>query len=146
MTEMWMVRAGENAFLIDVFKENGLVAIGWGLGDLKNKLKKDIEDLANGKYPNKTKNQKSAIVSQEYRFCREIKQNDYVLSYDSSTRKYILGKIKSDYYYPDIISRNLDDDDYSDVRDVEWLGEIPRDNLNVSTKKYFGSHFNIVQH
>ena len=83
--------------------------IGWGLGDLKDKSKKDIEELVNEKYPNKTKNQKSTIVSQEYKFCKDIKKDEYVLSYNPSTRNYLLGKIKSDYYFSDIISKNLDE-------------------------------------
>ena len=35
MTNMWMVRAGENSFLIEDFKNNNIVAIGWDLGDLR---------------------------------------------------------------------------------------------------------------
>lgn len=136
---MWMVRAGKDAFLIDDFKEKNVVAIGWGLGSLKDKSKKDIEDLVDKQYPNKSKNQKSIIVSQEYRFCRDIKKDDYVLSYNPSTRKYLLGKITSDYYFSDIISKDLDDDDYSDVRDIQWFGEIPRDKLSVSTKNTLGA-------
>ena len=31
------------------------------------------------------------------------------------------------------------DDDYSDVRGVEWLDEIPEDKLNVSTKNILGA-------
>lgn len=139
MTNMWMVRAGKNAFLIDEFKQNELVAIGWGLGDLKDKSKKDIEDLVNKNYPNKTKNQKAIIASQEYRFLRDIKKDDYVLSYNPSTRKYLLGKFSSDYIYSDIISKDFDNDDYSDVRKVEWLGDISRDKLKVETKNTLGA-------
>lgn len=29
MTKMWMVRAGEGAFLIDRFRKENKVAIGW---------------------------------------------------------------------------------------------------------------------
>ena len=38
---MWMVRAGEGAFLIDDFKRKNYVAIGWNeLDDLWNKTKR----------------------------------------------------------------------------------------------------------
>lgn len=33
---MWMVRAGEAGFLIDRFRKENKVAIGWGIGDLSN--------------------------------------------------------------------------------------------------------------
>ena len=139
MTNMWMVRAGKNAFLIDEFKENNIVAIGWGLGNLKDKSKEEIEELVYEKYPNKTKNQNTIIVAQEYKFLKDIKKGDYVLSYNPGTRNYLLGKITSNYYFSDIISKTLDDDDYSDVRNVKWLDDIPRDKLNISTKNTLGA-------
>lgn len=37
MPDMWMVRAGENAYLIDAFKKLNVVAIGWEVGDLSGK-------------------------------------------------------------------------------------------------------------
>ena len=34
---MWMVRAGENAYLFDDFKNKNIIAIGWNdIGDLSN--------------------------------------------------------------------------------------------------------------
>ena len=50
-----------------------------------------------------------------------------------------MGKITSDYIFSDIISKNLDEGDFSDVRHVEWLGEISRDKLKVSTKNTLGA-------
>ena len=139
LTDMWMVRAGKDAFLIDEFKDKNIVAIGWGLGDLSDKSRNDIEVLVNKLYPNHTKNQNAKIISQESKFRFDIKTNDYVLSYNPSTRQYLLGKITSDYIFSDIISKNLDEGDFSDVRHVEWLGEISRDKLKVSTKNTLGA-------
>lgn len=42
---MWMVRAGENAFLIDDFKDLNIVAIGWNVGDLSGKSPDEIKLL-----------------------------------------------------------------------------------------------------
>lgn len=43
-TRMWMIRAGQRAFLIDDFIEKEIIAIGWNeLGDLKNM--KDQEQI-----------------------------------------------------------------------------------------------------
>ena len=36
MSRMWMVRAGEGAFLIDRFKKENRVVIGWEIRDLTN--------------------------------------------------------------------------------------------------------------
>ena len=45
--QMWMVRAGENAKLIEVFSENKYVAIGWNeLGNLSSvKGKEQVREL-----------------------------------------------------------------------------------------------------
>ena len=55
MANMWMVRAGENAFLIDDFKEDNIVAIGWEIGDLSGKNPSEIKEIMARKYPDATK-------------------------------------------------------------------------------------------
>ena len=134
MSNMWMVRAGKDAFLINDFKEQNKVAIGWNLGDLTNKSSEDIKSLVNEIYKNNSKQQNSKIYSQEIRFRFDIKEGDYVLSYDPSTRNYLIGKISSDYYFSEKFI-----EEYTDIRDVKWLGEVPRDKLKVSTKNTLGA-------
>lgn len=55
MANMWMVRAGENAFLIDDFKELSIVPIGWEIGDLSGKTPDEIKQLVAKKYPEASK-------------------------------------------------------------------------------------------
>lgn len=45
---MWIVRAGENAFLIEDFKQLNCVAIGWEVGDLSGKTL-EIKEIMKGK-------------------------------------------------------------------------------------------------
>ena len=52
------------------------------------------------------------------------------MSYDSFTKNYLLGKIASDYYF----DASLINEEFSDVRDVEWLCKIPKDSLKKSTQ------------
>ena len=134
-----MVRAGKNAVLIDEFKEKNLVAIGWDLGNLKGKSKEEIKNIVFEKFPYNNKNQNAIIASQVYKFASDVKIGDYVLSYNPSTRNYLLGEITSDYIYSDVLSKNFEDDDYSDVRNVKWIDEIPRDKLKVQTKNTLGA-------
>lgn len=134
-----MVRAGKNAVLIDDFKEKNLVAIGWDLGNLKGKSKEEIKNIVFEKFPYNNKNQNAIIASQVYKFASDVKIGDYVLSYNPSTRNYLLGEITSDYIYSDVLSKNFEDDDYSDVRTVKWIDEIPRDKLKVQTKNTLGA-------
>jgi|GEM_PF-609095 len=139
MTDMWMIRAGTNSFLIDEFKKLNLVAIGWNLGDLTDKSSEEIKGLVYEKYPYNKNRQNGLIASQESKFRHNIKKGDYVLSYVPSTRSYIIGKVISDYIYSDIISKSLENDDYSDIRYVEWLGEVFKDDLEKSTQGTLGT-------
>ena len=134
MSNMWMVRAGKDAILINDFKEQNKVAIGWNLGDLTNKSSEDIKYIVNEIYKNNSKQQNSKIYSQEIRFRFDIKEGDYVLSYNQSTRNYLIGEIISDYYFSEKFI-----EEYTDIRDVKWLGEVPRDKLKVSTKNTLGA-------
>ena len=141
MKQMWMVRAGKGAFLIDAFKERNIVALGWGLGDLKDKNAEDIKRLMEEAYPNESKYSLGIASSQVIKFRHKIRKDDYVLSYNPSSRKYLLGEIASDYYY----SKDLENEgidyigEHNDTRDVKWLGEVSRDKLKVSTKNTLGA-------
>lgn len=50
MKNMWMVRAGIEAILFDDFVNKNIVALGWGLGDLKDKSEDDIKNLLRNKF------------------------------------------------------------------------------------------------
>ena len=132
---MWMVRAGNGGFLYRDFKEKNVVAIGWNMGDLSNKSLEDIKELAKNKYTTYSKMALSKVYGQVNTFCNLIKKGDYVLSYDYHDRKYLVGEIISDYYYSDKITKtDSSNDNYYELRDVTWLGEISRDKLNDLTK------------
>ena len=135
MANMWMVRAGENAFLIDDFIELNIVSIGWQLGDLSNKNYDDIKKLMNNVYSEYDKNRLSKNASQINKFVNEFKINDYVISYNSFNRKYYVGKIVSDYYYSNLLTKKYNKDCYSHFRNVEWLGEVSRDDLKNNSRK-----------
>ena len=77
------------------------------------------------------------------RFLSEIKVGDYVITHNYGERTYFLGKIASNYRYDDKIKRtDPKSDNYWDVRDVEWLMEIPKNNLKKSTQSTLGTSFN----
>ena len=129
MTNMWMVRAGPGSFLVEDFKKYNLVAIGWNLDDLSDKSAEDIYELFRKKY----RNTRSAM--QVIKFVFDIKIGDFVVSYDNDNRTYLLGRVTSDYYHSDKISKtDSANDNYHDVHDVEWLCEIPRDKLKKPTQ------------
>ena len=138
---MWMVRAGEGAFLIDGFRNKNYVSIGWNeIGDIsdvkrKDKIKKLVEEA--GYYTKKP--QISVATGQISRFLLNFKKGDYVITYDSNNRLYLVGEIQSDYEYNTQIS------EYHHVRRVKWLGEVSRDKLSIQTKNTLGAISTIFQ-
>ena len=134
---MWMVRAGENAFLYDDFKNFNIMAVGWQVTDLSGKNPDEIKQMMEKKYTDVNKASLASQSAQIIKFVCEFEIGDYVVSYDHFTRKYLVGKIISDYYYSDLLSKKYHktDDSYRHVRDVEWIGETIRDDLSDNTQK-----------
>jgi len=138
---MWMVRAGTGAFLIDDFKSKNYVSIGWNkIGDISDVRRKDkIKRLVEEAEYYKKKPQIAVAAGQIGRFLLDFKKGDYVVTYDPTDRVYLVGEIQSDYEYNDSLS------EYYHVRRVTWLGEVSRDKLSVPTKNSLGAISTIFQ-
>lgn len=79
-------------------------------------------------------------AGQVYRFKSEIKQGDRILTYDPSTRVYLVGTISGDYEWnPDIVG------DLPNIRKVQWESEVSRDDLSVPTKYVLGAISTLFQ-
>lgn len=140
-----MVRAGQGAFLIDEFVNRKIVAIDFGMGDLTDKSEEDIRQLIEDMHPESDKKSIGIIASQVIRFRYKIKVGDYVLTSDTPNKNYLLGRIVSNYYYNAELS---DSGHCKNVHDVQWLGEIPYDKLQKSTRSTLGTQttlFNITK-
>lgn len=137
MVNMWMVRAGENAFLIDDFKESNIIAIGWEIGDLIGKNSEEIKQIMAKRYPKVNKTSLGLNSAQVIKFANEFEIGDWVISYNPKTRNYLVGKIASDYYYSLKLAEkhNESDEFYHHFRDVEWVGETNRDDLTQTSLK-----------
>ena len=135
MTRMWMVRAGEDGFLLDEFQNKSIVAIGWD--KIKNasdfKSKEEIKQVFSEKYPEKKKHQNIIGAGQFSRFVLEFKKGDRVLSYNKDKREYLVGEIQSDYEYNPALSQ------YHHIRRVKWLGVVNRDKLSTTTRNTLGA-------
>ncbi|MBQ6628291.1 MAG: AAA family ATPase [Methanobrevibacter sp.] len=137
MANMWMVRAGENAFLIDDFKKLGVVAIGWEIGDLSGKNSNEIKQIMAKKYSNFSKTRLGLNSGQVTRFACDFEIDDWVISYNPHTRNYLIGKITSDYYYSEKLAEKYNQpiEFYHHFRNVDWLGETNRDDLSGTSLK-----------
>ena len=132
-----MVRAGENAFLYEDFKNFNIVAVGWEVQDLSGKNPDEIKQIMENTYSDVTKTSLAIQSAQVIKFVCEFEIGDYVLSYDHFTRKYLVGQITSDYYYSDILSKkyNMNSNFYCHLHNVKWIGETIRDDLSDNTAK-----------
>ena len=136
MVNMWMVRAGENAFLIDDFKNSSIVVIGWEVNDLSGKTPDEIKQIMTKKYPNANKTSLGLNSSQVIKFVCEFKIGDYVISYNPNTRSYLVGKISSEYYFTDKLAKKHNTGEaYCHFRKVDWIGETKRDDLTQTSLK-----------
>jgi len=86
--QLWMVRAGSGAFLIEEFLTKNIVSIGWNeTGDLSTVENVDmIKKLLQENYPEYKKVQININAGQVYRFLFEFKKGDCVMTYNPSER------------------------------------------------------------
>jgi restriction system protein len=131
----WMVRAGRGSEYIEDFTERNLVAMGWAeVGDVSALSRESLNQKILKTYPHYKKLKAVITTSQLYRFCFEMKEGDYVLSYDSSRRVYLIGKVVGPYQFGAIGISDL-----SHYRRVSWLNELDRDQISVPTKNTLGA-------
>lgn len=133
---LWMVRAEVGGKYFDDFKSKSIVAIGWlKMGNMTPLKTREAFSQATSKaFPEMKKMQVAISAGQTFRFAREMKIGDRVLTYDPSRRVYLVGTITSDYFYDTTLL-----EDEPNCRRVEWQGEVTRDLLTVSTKNSLGA-------
>lgn len=132
---VWMVRAGQKAYLIDEFAR-GYVAIGWHkMGDMSNlKTPGEMREKYKVSYPDVKPGKVGNAAAMAYKFRTVMQVGDQVITYDPSNREYLVGSIKSDYQYkPNEIS------DYPNIRKVDWEGRVSRDRLSIGARNSLGS-------
>lgn len=131
--DLWMVRAGEGAYLVDKFIEEGIVAIGWDVDDLSNVDKlSQVKERYKKIYPEDKPGKANLNAGQIYRFRKEIEKGSKVVTYDPSERVYHIGEITSDYQYNPKA-------DYNHVRKVNWKKKVNRDTLSTTAKNSLGA-------
>lgn len=139
---IWMVRAGEDAYLIEDFLKKKVVAIGWDkVGDLSrvsdvDEIKRKLREV----YPQQKVGQVNNFAGQLYRFRFEFAKGQSVITYDPNERVYWIGEITSDYEFSE---KSIPQ--YPHIRTVNWLRSVSRDNLSTTTKNSLGSTLTIFK-
>lgn len=138
---MWVVRAGEGAYLFNEFKDKNVIAIGWnGLGDL-SKLK-DFDKICDAyvkENPDDSNYEVGAAVGKIAKFRFNFKIGDIVITYNPNDRTYLVGEIISDYIFDKSLM------EYHHIRKVNWLNKIGRDDLSKKTRNTLGATMTIFE-
>ena len=120
--EMFMVRAGEDGFMLPRFLDEGVAYIGWGdVGPVvPTDSKEDIRRRLDRMDPIQGPGARPNIVGMLRRFCCEIRVGDVLVTYDPRMRQYHLGIVTSD---ADIELTPWRDDyvELAYVRSVDWV-------------------------
>lgn len=132
----WMVRAGEGGWRFEDFERQSVATIGWfEMGDLSGlRTREDFVRQVEKSYPERTKGWIPGSAGQVYRFVREIKPGDTVVTYSPSERMYLVGRVTGEYQYAPERSA-----EQPHLRTVEWRGRVDRDLLSVSARNSLGA-------
>ncbi|GAB4543578.1 MAG: restriction endonuclease [Anaerolineae bacterium] len=139
----WMVRAGDNNELADLVEDKDAVAIGWSeMGDLYElKTREQFKGRYQDTFPDHSAPRVAVNAGQVYRFAREIREGDYVLTYNKASRELLIGLVEGPYEYSsDIFSAR-----YPHVRRVKWLKRVSRDNFSAPARNSLGSTLTVFQ-
>ncbi|KAA1175872.1 restriction endonuclease [Marinobacter salinexigens] len=138
MQNGWMIRAGNGGRYFDEFKDSGCVAIGWNnLGDLRHYSSPEtlreayIHHFGNAK-PGRTGN----AIAMIRKFRDDIKQGDWLITYSQEHREYLVGEDLGQYEFR---SEQELVGEFANIRKVNWLGRVSRDQLTQSARNSLGS-------
>ena len=139
----WMVRS-EGGALYDLFRSEGVVALGWDfLPSLTEFPSRDALVEALGKNSPDEKPQKQLVQgAQLWRFAKDVKLGDGVVTYNPTRRVYSVGKITSAYSFSAATGErlSLSEGEYPHIRRVDWNSdEVSRDSLSVGARNTLGS-------
>lgn len=131
---VWVVRGGDNNELAALVKTKNAVAIGWAeVPDVtgvttRDELRQIVElTLPGGATPN--------AVGQLFRYAKEIRKGDFVLTPEKSTSTIHITRAQGPYRFDPTIFGET----YPHVRPVEYLKSVPRSLFPQSVRNTLGS-------
>ena len=138
-----MVRSGNDNELVDQVEKYNAIAIGWAdMGDLSAlKTRDDFKQRYRDVYPDHSANRVGVNAGQIYRFCRELKPGDYVLTYNKASREILIGIAEGGYEYrPELFSET-----YPNIHRVQWMAHSSRDDYSAAARNSMGSTLTVFQ-
>jgi restriction system protein len=136
---LWLVRAGREGEQEKGVLQNNIVAIGWNeLPDLSS-----VDSLSSLKriytkaYPQQNIKTVTTNVAQIWSFIKRIKKGDLIALPLKSQPQIAIGEIQDDYEYKEY-NGNI-----KHTRQIKWLGNIPRSDLDDDIIKSLGTYMTV---
>ncbi len=138
---LWVVRCGDGANEQEPMSKN-IVGIGWSaLGDLKKLTEREeIQELYMKTHTTESIAQVRTNVAQIYSFRTRIQIGDYVALPLKKSASIAFGKVTGDYAYVEDAYNYL-----IHQRKVEWIREIPRNQIDQDLLFSFGAFLTVFQ-
>jgi restriction system protein len=133
---MWKIMAGRGSAFVDRFIDDSRIAIGWAeAGDYTHvNSREDIIKIFLAVWPEQSQRQIKTGASQVFRFLHEMSAGDKVVVYDPDERIYHVGRVLGEPKFDPEWNERLPVN-----RDVEWIGNVNRDDLSQPTKNTLGA-------
>lgn len=149
--QYWLVRT-DGGNLWEQFKAEGFIGIGWNEFSDSNKFlhideNKELEKQIRESIRNEYKVDKPGlIINSIKRFSVQMKIGDIVMIPSSSSNIISFGEIVSDLYLYELTEEDIDEErcEYVKRREVRWLKDIYRNDLDPLLFKMFQTHHTIV--
>ena len=137
MSKVWMVRSGRHAANVDEFLDEGYIGVGF-LNDGKpvdgKAGRKELTKRISSMNPTWSASKVGNAAGQLFRFCREIKVGDQVVTYDPNRRRYLVGSVTTE-----VKTVLPTDRAYHHQREVTWTHRALRDSLSVASRNTLGA-------
>lgn len=128
-SDMWFVRAERRNVLAECFLDNGLVAMGWGIGPIGSvESREEIADRLRVVYPNEWPGTLTKWAREIREFNQDMGVGDAVATYEPRDRTYHIGIIRALLVTVDLDLLRAYESEY--VHRVDWLYQVARDTLS----------------
>jgi predicted Mrr-cat superfamily restriction endonuclease len=133
--DVWVVRAGEGGRFVDAFETTGVISIQVeGVGDVAAFSGHEILErllTATDMGPGKAQSHAATL----YRFAREMKVGDFVITPDRERGELVIGRIAGDYEF----KKAPPVDGLQHLRPVDWLGRVAWGKLPQQVRRTLGA-------
>lgn len=141
---LWMVRAGRYGEHEDRFLQSSRIYLTWG-DTIRDDLRKlgsraDLAELLRQRWDNATEGRVRNHAGQLWAFLKEMQPDDLVVMPSKQKPVLHLGVIRGDVQYDAEAER-----DYRHFREVKWLRDVPRGNVDKDLLYSFGAMMTICQ-